>query len=369
VQELPDVVTALVAMAQRGRSLGVHLVLATQRPAGVVRDDIRANTELRVCLRVADRADAMEVIGDAQPATFERSRPGRALLRRGGGEVEEVQVANTSDPWPPPGPPVRLTSVGADISAPTVDPEASSTLATVVSVLAEAARTAELDPPAVLWQPPLPTVLQHAPEPDALGVLDDVTRQQWLPLRCDPLGHVVVIGGPVSGVTHTLGRIVAARTGHDVVAVGDHHGCATVMDDLLAALDRRRDGASPTTPLTVVVDGVGAMRRRWEHDLGSAAWRAASMWERLLSDGPALGVTVVAGADRVASCGGTLLAVAATRWLLRPLDPLDAALLGVRVHHDDMRHWPPGRLVDAATGLVGQVAFNTPSTMCTVRSA
>ncbi|MGO8056571.1 FtsK/SpoIIIE domain-containing protein, partial [Rhizobium leguminosarum] len=40
--ELPDFLTALVAIAQRGRSLGVHVVLATQRPAGVVTDDVRA---------------------------------------------------------------------------------------------------------------------------------------------------------------------------------------------------------------------------------------------------------------------------------------------------------------------------------------
>ncbi|MDQ3351404.1 MAG: FtsK/SpoIIIE domain-containing protein, partial [Actinomycetota bacterium] len=50
--ELPGFLTSLVAIAQRGRSLGVHLVLATQRPAGVVSDDIRANTNLRIALRL-----------------------------------------------------------------------------------------------------------------------------------------------------------------------------------------------------------------------------------------------------------------------------------------------------------------------------
>ena len=53
-RELPDFVEGLVDIAQRGRSLGIHLVLATQRPAGVVTADIRANTNLRIALRVTD---------------------------------------------------------------------------------------------------------------------------------------------------------------------------------------------------------------------------------------------------------------------------------------------------------------------------
>src|SRR6185437_11682671 len=46
VEELPDFIGGLVGIAQRGRSLGVHLVLATQRPEGAVSSDIRANTRL-----------------------------------------------------------------------------------------------------------------------------------------------------------------------------------------------------------------------------------------------------------------------------------------------------------------------------------
>ena len=54
VEELPEFVRGLVSIAQLGRSLGVHLVLATQRPAGVVGPDIKANTNLRIALRVTD---------------------------------------------------------------------------------------------------------------------------------------------------------------------------------------------------------------------------------------------------------------------------------------------------------------------------
>jgi S-DNA-T family DNA segregation ATPase FtsK/SpoIIIE len=63
VEELPDFVRGLVAVAQRGRSLGLHLVLATQRPAGVVSPEIRANTGLRIALRVNDAAESDDVVG------------------------------------------------------------------------------------------------------------------------------------------------------------------------------------------------------------------------------------------------------------------------------------------------------------------
>ena len=51
-EELPDFVAGLVRLAVVGRSLGIHLVLATQRPSGVVSPEIRANTNLRIALRV-----------------------------------------------------------------------------------------------------------------------------------------------------------------------------------------------------------------------------------------------------------------------------------------------------------------------------
>ncbi|MEZ5341842.1 MAG: FtsK/SpoIIIE domain-containing protein [Acidimicrobiales bacterium] len=89
--ELPAFLDGLVDIARRGRSLGVHLVLATQRPAGVVTGQIRANTALRVCLRVQEKADSADVIDVASGATLPPIA-GRALIRRQGA-IREVQVA------------------------------------------------------------------------------------------------------------------------------------------------------------------------------------------------------------------------------------------------------------------------------------
>ena len=83
VAELPDFVTGLVGIAQRGRSLGVHLILATQRPAGVVSADIRANTNLRIALRVTDAAESVDVIDAPDAARIAKSTPGRCYVRSG----------------------------------------------------------------------------------------------------------------------------------------------------------------------------------------------------------------------------------------------------------------------------------------------
>ena len=91
--ELPDFVDALVGIAQRGRSLGVHLVLATQRPSGAVSENIRANTNLRIALRMQDASDSRDVIDRPDAAAIGRNQPGRALARLGPGELLGLQVA------------------------------------------------------------------------------------------------------------------------------------------------------------------------------------------------------------------------------------------------------------------------------------
>jgi DNA segregation ATPase FtsK/SpoIIIE-like protein len=62
-KEFPDFLAALVSVAQRGRTLGVHMILATQRPSGAVNENIKTNTNLRIALRVQDAQDSLDVIG------------------------------------------------------------------------------------------------------------------------------------------------------------------------------------------------------------------------------------------------------------------------------------------------------------------
>ena len=93
VSEVPEFVDGVVNIAQRGRSLGLHLVLATQRPAGVIKDNLRANTNLRIALRMADEGDSDDVIGTTQAALFDPDIPGRAIVTSGPGRVTAFQAA------------------------------------------------------------------------------------------------------------------------------------------------------------------------------------------------------------------------------------------------------------------------------------
>jgi DNA segregation ATPase FtsK/SpoIIIE, S-DNA-T family len=91
--ELPHFVDSLVGVAQRGRSLGVHLLLATQRPQGAISDSIKANTNLRIALRVQDGSDSTDIIDVADAADIPRTAPGRAYVRLGRNEVVAIQTA------------------------------------------------------------------------------------------------------------------------------------------------------------------------------------------------------------------------------------------------------------------------------------
>ncbi len=91
--DVPEFVDGVVDIAQRGRSLGIHLIMATQRPAGVIKDNLRANTNLRVALRMADESDSNDVVGDPIAGTFDPSVPGRGIAKTGPGRLVAFQSA------------------------------------------------------------------------------------------------------------------------------------------------------------------------------------------------------------------------------------------------------------------------------------
>lgn len=92
-KDFPDVLQALVSVGAVGRTLGVHMILATQRPAGVVNDDILANTNLRVALRVQSREDSSNVIGVPDASAIGRAQMGRAYVKLGQDDITPVQTA------------------------------------------------------------------------------------------------------------------------------------------------------------------------------------------------------------------------------------------------------------------------------------
>ncbi|PFG42149.1 S-DNA-T family DNA segregation ATPase FtsK/SpoIIIE [Isoptericola jiangsuensis] len=91
VGDVPEFVDGVVDVAQRGRSLGIHLIMATQRPAGVIKDNLRANTNLRVALRMADESDSSDVVDIKDAAHIDPSIPGRGVVKTGPGRLQAFQ--------------------------------------------------------------------------------------------------------------------------------------------------------------------------------------------------------------------------------------------------------------------------------------
>lgn len=87
-REQPDFMRELISVAQVGRSLGVHLILATQKPSGTVDDNIWSNTKFRLCLRVADKQDSKDMIHKSDAAYL--TQAGRCYLQVGNDEIFEL---------------------------------------------------------------------------------------------------------------------------------------------------------------------------------------------------------------------------------------------------------------------------------------
>ena len=287
--EHPRFLESLVGIAQRGRSLGVHLILATQRPAGVVSEQIKANTNIRIALRVQDRADSLDVIEQPDAADRARQRPGRAYVRLGRHEVTVVQTCfsgcvGRADPAEAV---VVVERGGVQPDGPggrgRADGDAVPDLALVVGAAQRAAAALGLAPPRVPWPDPLPdrvgeeelragtpatAVTGHPP----FFLLDDPDRQRRMSGGWDPRqGNLLVFGTTGSGATSALLGCVAAAA---AAAGPDRLHVHLIADDpVLMRLDRlahvgtvvRRTDTERRTRLLWWLD---AELRRRRHDLG-----------------------------------------------------------------------------------------------------
>lgn len=407
-EELPEFVPGLIAIAQRGRSLGVHLVLATQRPSGVVSPEIRANCTLRICLRTTDEADSRDVLGTVDAAHLPVDLPGRAFLRSGSGTPTALQVARvagTADPGTARTPEVRLHRWPAG-SVPVSEqgsPSGETDLARLCRALGPYASALGRPLPHRPWRPPLPSRLlvtdladhlEPRPEADgaaagrsrlAIGLIDRPDLQTREPWEIDVAdgGTCLAVGGPRSGRT-TLLRAVLAEAVHffgpdelhvHVIesgggslaadAAGVPHAGTTVrtedafrtvrlVDRLSQEVAARRAGAlpGPQPLILLLVDGIEALNTQLD-DADPARGSAALL--RLLRDGAAVGLTCVVTADRAVP-GGRLAAVARQRLVLPLLDRADYAVAGITARAvPEVR--PPGRALVGEEALECQLAL------------
>ena len=390
--EVPEFVDGVVDIAQRGRSLGIHLIMATQRPAGVIKDNLRANTNLRVALRMADESDSKDVVDDTIAASFPPSLPGRGIAKTGPGRLTpfqssyaggwtrdddvvtaEVKVAElrfgSTVEWEPDRP-AESDSHDEDLGP--------NDQKRVVSTLIRAADEAGLPTPRRPWLDDLATVVDVRDLPAegdgriVLGLADLPERQQQNPTYFVPDrdGSLLIFGTSGSGKT-TLLKTIATAAGMrpdlgtcevygldfasgalgaverlpqvgSIIDGDDAERLQRLMRTIGAELDRRSEAfaaasASNLTEYRELVDP--KMPRilllldnypefKKEWEISSARAPFYQVFMRILGEGRPLGVHAVLTADRGGAVPTGVLANISRRIVLRLSDPNQYTILG-----------------------------------------
>lgn len=227
----PEFMNQLISAARIGRSLGVHLILATQKPSGVVNDQILSNTKFRVCLKVQDKSDSMEML--KRPEAAELRNIGSFYLQVGYNEFFALgQSAWTGAPYEPSDE-VRkrlddslqfIDCVGQTIHSVKKEKKKVTTnkaeLVEIVRTLSDIAKAEGIKEKS-LWKPPLPKQLDldelepYCPKTSnisaksieiCLGVLDDPMKQMQFPLllNLQTCKNILIAGNTGSGKTTLL---------------------------------------------------------------------------------------------------------------------------------------------------------------------
>lgn len=230
VGDVPEFVDGVVDIAQRGRSLGIHLIMATQRPAGVIKDNLRANTNMRIALRMADESDSQDVVGIKDAAHFDPAIPGRGVAKTGPGRLALFQSGYAGG-WTSREPERADIEVAElrfggenrweDVGASDVDENRDlgpTDQQRLVSSIVKATGDAGIPDPRRPWLDELARLYDLGRLPQRtdtdllLGVSDIAERQQQLPtyFRPDVDGHLSIFGTGGSGKSAVLRTLTAA---------------------------------------------------------------------------------------------------------------------------------------------------------------
>jgi len=303
VGERPELHEVFADLAARGRSLGLHLVLCTQRPSGVVRDAVLANVTLRIGLRMTDRADSIALLGGDVAARLPADPRGRAVLAAPDG-AREFQVA---------------------IAAPD-----------------DVARLHRSAPPGMVrpWREPLPAVIaleslldpssmtdsgdsadgadsERSEDGIAFGRLDLPAEQRQPIARYRPgeHGHLLALGAAGSGKSMLL-RVLGVGPDAGLVPADPADAWSTVT----AALGRAQ------VPPLLLIDDLDLLLARFDADTRP---EFAELLARLLRERTG-GVVVAATAQRLGGPLHDLSGLFGSRLLLRQATREEHVLAGGR---------------------------------------
>lgn len=345
VDDAPEVLRELMRIASIGRSLGIHLVMATQRPQGALTADIRANVTSSIALRVQSDTESFDIIGSREAAAISVDAPGRAFLARGTEPAREFQAATTNllrkRTTPEAAISVQLTTEHLSSSVP--EPEnwepqtPAQAAAPLIALIREVWASRQGTTPRIPVAPPLPDDILEPPADTTgtkpshsdtdwsivLGAMDLPKAQSVRPLVWRPGAdsHLALIGAPESGTDEAAqlvlrGLLLHRKPSHCYVLDGTgsfsnmaRHprvGAATglhelrravrILERIALAMTRRlsRPGEA-AVPLVVLVSGWGSWVSAFRS--GPLAW-AEELMHDVVRNGVRARVTVVISGDR-----------------------------------------------------------------------
>lgn len=235
-QQQPEFMQQLISTSRIGRSLGIHLILATQKPSGVVNDQIWANSRFKVCLRVQEKSDSMEMLKRPEAASIKET--GRFYLQVGYDELFEIGQSGWSGAKYTPSDKIQkkidesinyIDNTGYVIkSIKDIDPnevnvkDYGDELTNVVKYIYDLGNKEQIET-TKLWLDSIPEVIyisnlkkkyNYTPESfyinPVIGEYDDPINQEQGLLNVDlsRVGNLVVYGVPGSGKENLLTNII-----------------------------------------------------------------------------------------------------------------------------------------------------------------
>lgn len=236
-KEQPAFIKELVSTARVGRSLGIHLILATQKPAGVVDDEIWSNSRFKVCLKVQDKQDSQEML--KRPEAAYLTRTGCAYLQIGNDEIFEMfQSGYSGADYDPSANEENTASsvdmIGVDGHTLLVKQQKKkdknekkiSQLAASVNYIAKVSKENKIAETRPLW---LPALSSHIYLEDifdkyeinfnegligVIGVIDEPARQLQNPLTVNfyDISNMIIAGINGSGKTMALKTLIVSMS-------------------------------------------------------------------------------------------------------------------------------------------------------------
>ena len=223
--EQPDFMKELISAARIGRSLGVHLILATQKPAGQVDDQIWSNSRFKLCLKVQSQEDSNEVL--KSPLAAEIKEPGRAYLQVGNNEIFELfQSAYSGAPEKMDDSKIKeftlyeLNDSGRKRPVyirkkSKVHEDSANQLEAIVEYVSKYCKDNNISPLAEICLPPLPKSINYNNDSVVkdgvvdIGIFDDPDNQLQAETKVDiSTKHTLIIGASQYGKTNLLQLII-----------------------------------------------------------------------------------------------------------------------------------------------------------------